>query len=276
MPRVKALALEFLEKHPVDCARILENIPVHSACSLFRSVRPGLAAAVIERMVTIHGTECIQSLDIKTAASVISEMKPPQAARLLRPMDPRTSVKILDMIPAYARNHIQRALRYPEQTVGRMMDSNPFCLSQSISLSQAVRRVKNVRSHTLHEVFIVDDDHKLTGVLPIAILLSSLRSSSVQTVMTTEVPFLSVRSSLQSAVQYTGWQKYSTLPVVEQDHTLVGVLKSSTVMNGLGKYQQDTQPDDIMNEVFSMTKMYWIVMAELIGVVAGEERDNKK
>jgi magnesium transporter len=276
MPRVRALALEFLEKHPLDCARILENIPVHSACSFFHSIRPGPAAAVIEKMVTMYGAECIQCLDIKTAASVISEMKPAQAARLLRAMNPQTAGKFLDILPPYSRNHIQKALRYPEQTVGRLMDSNPFSLSESILLSEALRRVKRLKNHTLHEVFIVDDDHKLTGALRITDLLSSDRSSPVQTIMAHSVPFLSVRSSLKSAAQYSGWQNYSTLPVVEQDHTLVGILKSSAVMNNLGKYQQEPQPDNVLNEVFSMTKMYWIVMAELMGAVAGEEMYDKK
>ncbi len=276
MPRTKVLAMEFLDRHPADCARILENIPVRSVCAFISSIRPGPAAAVIEKMVTSHGTECVQYLDSKTAASVMSEMKPPQAARLLRAMSPQAQEKILEMVPSYSRKLIQKAFRYPEQTVGRLMDSNPFCLAESVSLSEAVKKVKNLKNHALHEVFIVDNDHKLTGVLSVSALLSSDRSSPVQKVMTLSVPYLSARSSLSSAARYSGWKIYGSLPVVEEDHTLVGVLKISTIMDHLEKHRMDTQQDDIMSEMFSMTKMYWIVMAELMGSVSGEEPNSEK
>jgi magnesium transporter len=272
MERINPLALDFLDKHPADCARILEQLPINTACSLIASIQPGLAAGIMECMVTSYGSECLHVLDTQTTLSIINEMKTPHAARLLRAMTFQNSKNILEIMPANLKSDIHSALRYPDQTVGRVMDSNPFSLPESISINDAVKRVKNLRERTIHEIFAVDDDHKLKGVIHVANLLSASRSSSLQTIITADVPYLSTRISLNSAAVHVGWQSFSALPVVGNDHILSGILKSSTLMHVLAETRSGGDSPDALKEMFSLTKMYWIVMTELINAVAGDIR----
>lgn len=274
MGRINPLVTDFLDKHPADCARILERLPVKTACSLILSVQPELAAGIMECMVTSCGSECLRVLNAQTASSLIKEMKTPHAARLLRAMAYQSSKNILDMLPAHVKSNIHSALRYPEQTVGRVMDSNPFSLPESISINDAVKRVKNLRERTMHEIFVVDDAYKLKGAIHLADLVSAVRSSSLQTIITRDIPYLSTRTSLSSAAVHVGWDKFSTLPVVGKDHVLSGILKSSILMHVLEGTRGARESADALDEIFSMTKMYWIVMAELVNAIAGniEER----
>ena len=275
MGRINPLALDFLHKHPADCARILEQLPSHTACALIRSIQPGPAAGIMECMVTSYGSECLHVLDTQTAVSIIKEIKTPQAARLLRAMPVQHSEKILGMLPAYVKSNIHSSLRYPDQTVGRVMDSNPVSMPESISINDAVKRVKNLRKRTLHEIFVVDDEHTLRGVIHVADLLSAARSSSLQTIITRNVPYLSTRISLYAAAVHAGWQTYTTLPVVGTDHILSGVLKSSTLLHVLAESRSTGDAPDALNELLSMTKMYWIVMADLINAVAGDIKEKR-
>jgi Mg/Co/Ni transporter MgtE len=150
------------------------------------------------------------------------------------------------------------------------MDSNPVSLPESISITDAVKRVKNLHERSIHEIFVVDDEHKLKGVIHVADLLSAARSSSLQTIITRDVPSLSTRATLNSAAVHTGWQIFSTLPVVGKEHILSGVLKSSTLMHVLAENRDAGDTHDALDEIFSMTHMYWTVMAELINTVAGD------
>jgi len=273
MGRINLLVTDFLHKHPADCARILEQLPVNTTCSLIRDIQPGLAAGMIECMVTSYGSECLQVLDTQTSVSLINEMKTPHAARLLRSMASQNSKNIIDMLPAHIKSTIYSALRYPDQTVGRVMDSNPFCLPGSISINDAVKRVKNLRDRTSHEIFVVDDDHKLNGVIHVADLLSAAKSSSIQTIITRDVPCLSTRSSLDAAAVHMGWKTFSTLPVAGKDHIFSGILKSSTLMHVLAENRSNSDSPCAVDEMFSMTKMYWIVMAELVNAVTGDIKE---
>lgn len=275
MKRISSLVIDFLHKHPADCARILEQLPVKTACSLIPSIQARIAAAMMECMVTSYGSECLQVLDIQTAVSLVKEMKTPHAARLLRAMASQNSKNILDILPAHVKKNIHSALRYPDQTIGRIMDSNPFILPETISINDAVKRVRNLRERTTDEIFVVDDSHKLKGVIHAANLLSSARSSSLQTIMSSNVPYLSTRASLNSAALHVGWQSFSTLPVVGKDHILSGILRSSTLMQLLAETRSTGESADIMKEMFSMTKMYWIVMAELVNAVAGNIKERR-
>jgi magnesium transporter len=273
MALINPLVTGFLQKHPADCARILEQFPVNAACQLILSIKPELAAGMMECLVTSYGSEYIRTLDTQKAVSLIKEMKIPHAARLLRAMPLQNSKNILDASPALLKNAIHSALRYPEQTVGRIMDANPFSLPESISISDAVTRVRNLRDRTLHEIFVVDDDYKLKGVIHVAHLLSAARASSIQTIITRDIPHLTTRTSLDSAAVHLGWQTFSTLPVVGKDYILSGILKSSTLMHVLSKSSRRSDSPCALDDMFSMTKMYWIVMAELINAAAGDIKE---
>jgi magnesium transporter len=273
MARLNPLVTDFLDKHPADCARILEQLSVHTACSLIRYVQPGRAAGILECMVTAYGSECLHALDARKAVSIIKEMKTPQAARLLRAMSLEHSRHILDMLPVHIKSNIHSSLRYPDQTVGRIMDSKLFSLPESISVSDAIKRLTHLRQRTVHEIFAVDDDHKLKGVIHVADLLSAARSSSLQTIIMSDVPSLSTRTSLHSAAMHVGWQTFSTLPVVGKDNILSGTLKSSTLMHVLAVGRSSSDSPDALHDFFSIAKMYWLVMAELISTFAGNTKE---
>lgn len=272
MSRLSPLALEFIERHPSDCARILEQMETETVSALISSVKPGLAAGMLESMISSYGAECLNLLDMPAAAEIINEMKMPRAARLLSAMDRKKSDVILDALPVHVRNSIDAALRYPEHTVGSVMDSNPFCLPESIAVSEAVKRVKHLRERTVQEIFVVDDEQKLKGAVRIADLLSAGHSSLLSAVIIYDVPFLYAMSDTGSAAQNAGWQTFGTLPVVEKDNTLSGILKSSTLMHVLAEARDMTGTADVLNEMYTMTKMYWIVMAEMMNEVIGRER----
>lgn len=275
MARTSPLVLQFLDRHPSDCARILEQLDADTACSLIRSVEPELAAGVLECMMTSYGADCIRVLDVPAAAPIIKEMKMPQAARLLRAVDAELSANILHALSPHVKNGIHASLRYPDQTAGRLMDSNPFCLPEKISVSEAVKRIKHIRQRTVHEIFVVDDDHKLTGAVRIADLLSAVRTSPLEAILIRNVPFLYARSRIGPAAQNPGWQTFGTLPVVEKDHTLSGVLKSSTLMHVLAETRGAGGSPDALHEMFSLMKMYWIVMAEMIDGLIGKENGHE-
>lgn len=275
MFRINALALDFLDRHPPDCARILEGLPAGTSCSLLRAVETRVAAGVMDCLVTSYGSECLLVLDAETAVSLIKEMKTPHAARMLRAISSEKSKNILDMLPRHIKNNIHFALRYPDQTVGRIMDTNPFSLPETISINDAVSRVKALNKRTMTEIYVVDDDHKLKGIIHVADLLSGSRASSLQPLITTDIPRLSTRISLNAAAMHAGWQTFSTLPVVGRDLIFSGVLKSSTLLHVLAEARGSTNSSDALGEMFSLTKMYWIVMAELINTITGDLKERR-
>ena len=275
MGRINPLVADFIDKHPVDCARVLEQLMINTTCSLFRSLRPEHAAGIMECMVTSYGSECLHAHDAQTAAAIIKRMKTPQASRLLRSIGFQKAKNILDILPLYLRSNIQSALQYPDLTVGRVMDSNPVSLPESLSIDDAVKRVKKLQGRNIYEIFVVDNDHKLKGVILVADLLSAAKSSSLQTIITSDVPYLSTRATLGSAAVNKAWQTFSTLPVVGKEHILSGVLKSSTLMHVLAENAHINSTPDALDEVFSMATMYWSVMAQLVDTLAGDSTGKK-
>ena len=275
MARINPLALGFLSRHPADSARILEALPLETVCSLIRSIKPELAADIIECMITSYGTKCLHLIDKQTALPLIKEMNMQHAARLLRAMSLENSKDLIDSLPVHVKNNIHSALRYPDQTVGRIMDSNPFSLPESVTINDALKRIKDLHEQTVQEIFTVDDDHRLKGAIHISSLLSASKSSSLSTI-TTDVPYLTTRTTLNSAALHVGWQTFSALPVVGKDHILSGVMKSSALMHVLAETRGSAGSTDVLNEIFSMSSIYWIVMTEFLDAVTGGITEGRK
>ena len=61
MARVSPLVLQFMDRHPSDCARVLEQLAVEETCSLIRAVEPDRAAPVVECMMTSYGSDCLRT-----------------------------------------------------------------------------------------------------------------------------------------------------------------------------------------------------------------------
>jgi len=266
--RVSPLATEFVERHPADAARILEQLPAESVSFLLGSIELPLASRLIECMVVPYGAECLRHLAIDRSSVIVKEINTTQAARLLRTAGSQTSAEIFNLLPDHIRTRIKAVSRYPEQTVGTVMDYHFLYLPMSISITDAIRRVRHAQERIGSELFVVDDTHKLVGAISLAQLFSVSRSLPVQTVMMHDVPFLYARTPLQLASQHAGWHRFETLPVVDQDHIVMGVLNYRSLAAALNKSRQEQRSDDVLNSIFSVAHVYWIVIAELIGTLA--------
>ena len=126
MVQVSPLVQQFMDRHPSDCARILEQLDVAETCTLIQKVKPETAAPVVECMMTSYGAGCLRTLDVSFTTSIIRDMKMHQAARLLRAVDGKLSESILHGLSPHVKSGLHASLRYPDKTVGRAMDSNPF------------------------------------------------------------------------------------------------------------------------------------------------------
>lgn len=131
------------------------------------------------------------------------------------------------------------------ETIRRIMTENPKFLFINDSISVAI---DYFRYEKFHHLPIVGTDKRLLGVLSVTDVviylqknsLTDANQSQVQSVMNTNVQYISIDSDLRTASEKLSSGKFHSLPVVGQYKELLGIVTSTDLI----KHMLDLIPRD--------------------------------
>ncbi|MCR9135233.1 MAG: magnesium transporter [Alphaproteobacteria bacterium] len=155
----------------------------------------------------------------------IDPMQPDDAARLMRKLPAKRRAGITAKIAADRRAEIVRLSQYKENVAGGFMNVRYADLDPSATCGDAVRQLSAEHdAETIYVAYVVDDDHKLLGCVGLRALLGAPKQDRVADIMTTQVEMVPVDLPAESAARMLSTSGYSTLPVVDRDRRLLGII----------------------------------------------------
>ena len=115
-------------------------------------------------------------------------------------------------------------MSYPEGAVGALMDFDMVTVRENVTLEvvlRYLRRLEELPDHT-DQLFVVDRNEKLKGVLPLNLLLVNDPDAKVSAVMSAKIMKLHPNDKAQQATH--AFERYNlvTAPVVDTDDKLLG------------------------------------------------------
>ena len=224
MIAVDRLARAFLESHPPRAARRLEQMPADTAAGVLRAIPPRSAAAVLREMTVPSASDCLEHLAAPEAAAIVAALTADEAGSLMRALEPARREPLLAALPADVREPIPRMLPYPEGTAGAVMDPTTFQLPDDVLVADARARLGRARRDRLYYLYVVDREHRLVGVLNLLELMRARARDPVSVVMQRDVDRLGVWLPLAMVREAPGWQRFHSMPVVDDEDRLVGAI----------------------------------------------------
>ena len=179
-------------------------------------------------------------LDTQTAVERMNRLDPVAAAALLAALPPARANTILAALSEDAREQIMSAapagtdwmdsLRYPEGSVGRLLEDPPAVFRSGTSVATAVDILREtIRQRMVTYLFVVDASNHLLGVVAFRELLYADRSQPLDQVMLRSPFFLQPETTLVQAMREVVTRHYPVYPVCEADGTLVGQVRGQTL-----------------------------------------------
>ena len=203
-------------------------------------------------MAADQGTNNLESIDHlvsevqrrgpREAAKLLSSIPDEAVARVLQALNPAIAQDILDDLPADRRGSVinaaspqQRAQwirndRYPEDTIGRLMEppTAVFRCEQTIADTiEAVRELSKTSFVTYG--FIVDGAGRLCGVITMRDLLLSPRELTLEEAMLRNPFFLTPEMELPEAMKQVVRRHFPVYPVCQADGVLVGQVRGQAM-----------------------------------------------
>ena len=219
--------------HPADIADIVENLAPDEREAVFETLDEGVAAEALEEVDPKVKKAIVESLDSNRAAEIVEEMEPDAAADLLGDLpEERTSEILLEMKPEERREMVE-LLEFGEKTAAGRMNTEYLAVNENATVHDAIETLRRFEGgvETVSTIYLVDEEGKLTGAVPLAKLVLARPETALKSL--TQEPLIFTSSNAKEKDFAELFDKYNllTLPVVDDNKKLTGVITSDDIIS---------------------------------------------
>jgi magnesium transporter len=177
------------------------------------------------------------------AASVLTDMEPPEASMVVSAMAPDDAVDVLEHLEANVHDAIVREMepeeaeevrqleQYPPDTAGGIMTTEVTALAEFLTVQQAIEELRRLSEELeqMYYVYVVDAREHLVGVLSMRDLILARPDRILSQIMHTEVASVPVTMDQENVALIMRRNGYLAMPVVDERHRLIGLVTADDV-----------------------------------------------
>lgn len=275
----EAIKKEIDGLRPADIAEIYQELDEDEAELLYELLDEELAADVLMELDEEERLELLSDMPAEEIAKqVIDHLDTDDAVDIIQQLDEEDRDEILSHIDDVEQaGDIIDLLKYDEDTAGGLMGTEMIVVNENWSMPECIKQMRAQAEDMdeIYYVYVVDNDNKLKGVLPLKKLVTHPSVSKIKHVM--EVDPVSIKDDAPIEEVALDFEKYNivAMPVVDSIGRLVGRITVDDVMDQVREQSErdyqlasglstDVETDDT---VFRQTKarLPWL----LIGIIGG-------
>ena len=220
------------EFEPADLADVLSALDEKERVAVVQAMPPELSSqALAEMPEEAHAGETLAALDPGQAAEIVGELHDDDAADILGDLDPSRQERILSGV--HDRSEVDRLLRYDEETAGGRMTTHLVTVPDTATAEQALEEIRRQAEEVedFYEVFVVDSNRKLVGVLPFKDLVISRPERPVRSFMTDADTFVTPDQDQEEVARLMARYNLPSVPVVDEQGRLLGRITFDDVID---------------------------------------------
>ncbi|MGZ5476144.1 MAG: magnesium transporter [Thermoanaerobaculia bacterium] len=165
-----------------------------------------------------------------TVVEVLQSLNPGVAQDILDDLPEERRRAVLAAAPMQQRAQWVRNERYPEDTIGRLMEAPKGVFPPGQDVATTIELVRElVKTTFVTYGWVVDSAGRLVGIITMRDLLLSDPSAKLSDVMLRDPFFLQAALELPAAMKLVVRRHYPVYPVCEADGTLVGIVRGQAM-----------------------------------------------
>ncbi|HUA15172.1 MAG TPA: CBS domain-containing protein [Verrucomicrobiae bacterium] len=221
--------------HPADIADIVEELAPDERQAVFQSLDEETAAEALEEVEPKVQKAIVESLDSGRAADIVEEMGPDAAADLLSELPEDRTEQILVQMEPEAQQEMVELLEHKEETAAGRMTTEFLALPVTATVQNAIDSMREFEGgpEAVSTIYLVDSHGTLAGSVPLARLVLAQLSEPMLSL--TQEPLILAHEGTPENEVAELFDKYNllTLPVVNEQNTLTGIITSDDVISML-------------------------------------------
>ena len=232
------------EIHPEDIAEIVTELDDDGAVKLITTLPTDYAAQVFARLDEKRQEHLTELIGTGSVARIATEMDADDRADFFSILPPDFAAPLLESLEKVdpeAAEDIEELTRWPEKSAGGLMTTDFVAIRPDLMITDAIEEVRRLarEAETLEVIYVVGERDRLLGLLTLRNLLLADPAERVIDAMQTNV--ISVPPELDQEEVARTLAKYDlhTLPVVDQDGDLLGVITADDVLDVVAEEQSE-------------------------------------
>lgn len=268
---LRALQKKLDQLHTADVAYILESLPLEDRLVVWELVKAERDGDILLEVSDAVRESLIEVMDTHELVAAAEQLDTDELADLAPDLPQQVVYEVMDGLDSKEREQLQSALSYTEDQVGSLMDFELVKIRADVTLEvvlRYLRRFEQLPDHT-DKIFVVDEDNRVQGVLPLKTLLVSDPDALVEVVMARDVVVFHPEDDSGDAAQ--AFERYDliTAPVVNADNQLIGRLTVDEMVDVI-REESDSEvlsmaglkeEEDLFASVWDSVKNRWAWLA---------------
>lgn len=220
--------------HPADAAELLDAIEEDELRTrLFAHLETPHAAAVLS-LVGDHARDALlDALPEARLRAILAALESDDAADLLAELPHEKVERLLQSIPPRLSADVRDLLRYDEESAGGIMQREFVALPADATVDDAIDAVRRRAADVpdIHNIFVVDDQQHLIGVLPLRLLILANPRTALRNLMQADP--VAAHTGMDQEEVAALFRKYDllSLPVVDAAGRLIGRITVDDVVD---------------------------------------------
>ena len=221
--------------HPADLADIVEELAPPEREALFETLDDEVAAETLTEVDPKIQAGILKSLDKERAADIVEEMAPDSAADALGELEEEKSQEILQDMEQVPAAEVEELLEYEADTAGGMMTTQYVAVHESARVGDALEALRGNENllRSLTHVFLMDKDQTLIAAVPLGRLFVAAEGAPLRSLAFLETPKVHLDDDRERVVELFDKYNLLTLPVVDDEGELSGVITADDVISVL-------------------------------------------
>ncbi|MDR1335683.1 MAG: magnesium transporter [Tannerella sp.] len=230
--------------HPADIAELCRELTLKEAIYLYLLLDGDKAADVLMELEDDDRRKLLKELPNKVIAKrFINEMDTDDAVELMRDMDEERQEEILSHIDDVEQaGDIIDLLKYDEDTAGGLMGTEMITVNENWSMPQCIEEMRTQAGEEnmdeIYNVYVVDDDGRLCGVLPLQKLITNPSVSKIKHVMQKDPVSIHDNADTEEVVELILKYDLVSLPVTDSIGRLLGHITVDDVMDEIKEHHE--------------------------------------
>ena len=220
------------KKHPADQASAIENLSKDHQLSFLKNHVNKLQPDFIAYLRDNNRDEILSFIPKSKLINFIKTLDVDDAVEILADFERKDLISILSKLGSDQRNIIQDSLSYPEESAGRIMNSEFLSVSMDLNVGELIDYLRKPRAgpKDFYNVFICDDNDIPIGYIPSGRILRSKSQKKLSDIYINDIHKISSNSSFDD-ISFI-FRKYGLVstPVVDEKDKIIGIITVDDVV----------------------------------------------
>jgi magnesium transporter len=233
-----------LPLHEADLADLIQLLRPEQRGVLITMLGDDFKVAALPELDEAVRDQVLEVMPTEQVAEALQQLDSDEAVYVIEDLDKEEQSDILAKLPSFERAQLERSLEYPEDSAGRIMQTDLIAVPPFWSVGQTIDYMSEADDlpDRFYEVFVVDPAYHLIGSVALNRLLRSKRTGSVESITDHDIHPIAAEADQEEVARQFERYNLTSAPVVDKDKRLVGVITADDVVEVV----QEEASEDIL------------------------------